>query len=102
MQAQPAQGAAVAADTGGAGRASVERYRPYHQGQGERQVQPTGDVHVHLQATKTTECISRALRRKADPKNKHFGHCPRASEEAARHFSNSRNVKNKQRKWLLA
>ena len=53
LQAQPAQGAAVAADAGGAAAAGVERYGPYHQGQRQRQIQPAGDVHVHLQTQKT-------------------------------------------------
>lgn len=55
LQAQPAQGAAVAADAGGAAAAGVERYGPYHQGQRQRQIQPAGDVNVHLQTHKTCQ-----------------------------------------------
>lgn len=53
-QAQPAQSAAVAADAGGAGGTGVERYGPYHQRQRERQIQPTGHVHIHLQAERAS------------------------------------------------
>lgn len=49
-EAQPHHSAAVAADAGGAGGTGVEGYGPDHQRQRERQIQPTGNVHIHLQA----------------------------------------------------
>lgn len=48
-QAQPAQSAAVAADAGGPAGTGVQGNRPDHQRQRQRQIQPPGDVHVHLQ-----------------------------------------------------
>lgn len=51
LEAQPAHCAAVAAvaaDAGSTAGAGVQRDGPDYQGQGERQVQPTGDVHVYL------------------------------------------------------
>lgn len=50
LQTQPAGGAAVAADAGGACGAGVQRYGPNHQRQRQRQVEAAGDVHVHLRA----------------------------------------------------
>lgn len=55
LEAQPAHCAAVAAvaaDAGSAAGAGVQRDGPDHQGQGERQVQATRDVHVYLRERK--------------------------------------------------
>lgn len=59
MQAQPAQRAAVAADAGGAGGTSMERYGPDHQGQRERQIQSARNVHVHLEQIPTMKSVNK-------------------------------------------